>query len=77
MSEKDPSNKGKEKLSVRASVGETKLGEIRLTLEGDPVIRGSIEGFRTKMDSLLREQLAAINCCFEGCCVSFCCVRIT
>ncbi len=76
MAEK-PIDKGKEKLTVRAAVGETKIGEIRLTLEGDPILRGSIEGFRAKMDSMLREQLAAINCCFEGCCVSFCCVRIT
>ena len=66
-----------EKLIARSAIGETKIGEIRLALDGDPILRGSIEGFRTKLDSMLRDQLAAINCCFEGCCVSFCCVRIT
>ncbi len=69
--------KDKEKLLARTAAGETKIGEIRLTLDGDPVLRGSIEGFRSKMDSLLREQLASLSCCFHGCCVSFCCVRIT
>jgi len=73
----EETKKGKENLLVRSAVGETKIGEIRLTLDGDPALRGSIEGFRSKMDSLLREQLAALSCCFHGCCVSFCCVRIT
>lgn len=68
---------GTQKLTVRSAVGATKLEEIRLTLEGDPILRGSIEGFHAKLDSMLRDQLAAIGCCFEGCCVSFCCVRIT
>jgi hypothetical protein len=66
-----------QKLSVRATPGETKIGDIRLTLEGDPVLRGSIEGFHSRLDSMLRDQLATLSCCFEGCCVSFCCVRIT
>jgi len=76
MAEKQET-KSNQKISVRAAIGETKIGEIRLTLDGDPALRGSIEGFHSKMDSLLREQLAALACCFEGCCVSFCCVRIT
>ena len=76
MNEKE-SKKGKETLIARSAVGETKLGEIRLTLDGDPILRGSIEGFRTKMDSILRDQLGLLSCCFEGCCVSFCCVRIS
>lgn len=76
MNEKEI-KKSKEKLIVRAADGVTKMGEIRLTLEGDPILRASIEGFHAKLDTMLRDQLAAINCCFEGCCVSFCCVRIT
>jgi len=73
----EKSKKPQEHLIVRATPGETKIGEIRLTLEGDPILRGSIEGFHSKLDSVLRDQLATLSCCFEGCCVSFCCVRIT
>jgi len=76
MQEKKVS-KGTEKLTVRSAPGEYKLGEVRLTLEGDPVLRKQIEGFHSKMESIMRDELAALECCFEVCCVSFCCVRIT
>ena len=66
-----------ENLTVRAIPGKYKIGEIRLSLEGDPVLRKQIEGFHSKMESIMRDELAALECCFEVCCVSFCCVRIT
>jgi len=65
----------KEETSFIEVVGEKKATEISFK-EGDPILRGSIEGIHAKLESSFREHMAALKCCFHGCCVGFCCIRL-
>ncbi len=68
--------KGQQTVSFHEVLEEPKAREISFK-EGDPILRGSIEGIQATLENMAREQLgSALRCCFHGCCVGFCCVRI-
>ena len=68
--------KGQQAISFREVLEEPKAKEIRF-MEGDPILRGSIEGIQGTTGEFTCEQYgSALSCCFEGCCVGVCCVRI-